>query len=104
MLFLANLRCRRAQYNVLTAPPPDRRCMIAGGMLKIGTVKWRGRCPRHPMFDPEADGPGAIRGGCSRCQELQTIFESHQRTLRLMRIFAPQLQTQRRKADPVADR
>ncbi len=27
------------------------------------------------MFDPEADGPPAIRGGCPRCQDLQTIFE-----------------------------
>jgi hypothetical protein len=74
-------------------------------MLKIGTVKWRGKCPRHPMFDPEADGPGAIKGGCSRCQELQTIFENHQRTLRLMRAFPPASPAQRRKpADPDSDR
>jgi hypothetical protein len=66
-------------------------------MLKIGTVKWRGKCSRHPMFDPQADGPGAIRGGCSRCQDLQTIFDSHQRTLRLMRTFAPSPPAERRK-------
>jgi hypothetical protein len=45
--------------------PVHRRILyvaiIAAGMLKIGTVKWRGRCPQHPTFDPEADGPGAIR-------------------------------------------
>jgi hypothetical protein len=58
-------------------------------MLKIGTVKWRGKCSRHPMFDPEADGVGAIKGGCSRCQDLQAILESHNRTLALMRTFAP---------------
>ena len=58
-------------------------------MLKIGTVKWQGKCSRHPMFDPSSDGPGAIRGGCTRCQDLQTIFDNHQRTLRLMRTFAP---------------
>jgi hypothetical protein len=64
-----------------------------------------GRCPRHPMFDPEVDGPGAIRGGYSRCQELQTIFESRQRTLGLMRTFAPSSSAQRRKpADPDAER
>jgi hypothetical protein len=57
------------------------------------------------MFDPEADGPGAIRGACSRCLELQTIFESHQRTLQLMRAFAPAPSAPRRKpADPDAGR
>jgi hypothetical protein len=47
------------------------------------------------MFDPEADGVGAIKGGCSRCQDLQDIFESHQRTLRLMRTFTPPVQRQK---------
>ena len=41
------------------------------------------------MFDPSSDGPGAIRGGCTRCQDLQTIFDNHQCTVRLMRTFAP---------------
>jgi len=78
---------------------------IIAGVLKIGTVKWRGSCRRHPMFDPEADGPGAIRGGCSRCQELQSIFETHQRMVRLMRAFAPPSQAPRRKTtDSSADR
>ncbi|HLJ49479.1 MAG TPA: hypothetical protein VKU01_25875 [Bryobacteraceae bacterium] len=73
-------------------------------MLKIGTVKWRGKCPRHPMFDPEVDGPGAIRGGCTRCQDLQAIFDNHQRTLRLMRTFAPTSPPQRRRAASDAER
>jgi len=50
------------------------------------------------MFDPATDGPAAIRGGCARCQDLQIIFENHQRTLRLMRTFAPPATTQPRKA------
>ena len=54
------------------------------------------------MFDPEADGPGAIRGGCSRCQDLQAIFESHQNTLKLMRTFAPP--PRQKRADPEPDR
>jgi hypothetical protein len=58
-------------------------------MLKIETVKWFGKCPRHPMFDPAADGIGAIKGGCTHCQNLQAIYESHQRTLQLMRTIAP---------------
>jgi hypothetical protein len=56
------------------------------------------------MFDPEADGIGAIKGGCPRCLELQAIFESHQRTLRLMSAFAP-IPTQRTgPTDPSPDR
>ena len=70
-------------------------------MLKIGTVKWKGKCSRHPAFDPAADGPGAIKGGCPRCQDLQTIFDTHQKALRLMRTFTPQ--ADRRKADPLAE-
>lgn len=58
-------------------------------MLKIEAVRWHGKCPRHPMFDPETGGTGAIKGGCSHCLELQAIFESHQRTVQLMRAVAP---------------
>jgi hypothetical protein len=72
-------------------------------MLKIGTVKWRGKCTRHPMFDPEVDGVGAIKGGCSRCLDLLAIFENHRRTLALMRTFAPPA-PRPRPADPGADR
>ena len=74
-------------------------------MLKIGTVKWKGRCARHPMYDPAEDGPGAIKGGCTRCQDLYTIHETHQRTLTLMRAFGSSLERRRqRAADPNAGR
>jgi hypothetical protein len=56
------------------------------------------------MFDPETDGPSAIRGGCPRCQELQTILENHQRTLQMMRSFAPIQAPRKKPADPDADR
>lgn len=69
-------------------------------MLKIGTVKWQGKCSRHPMFNPESDGPGAIRGGCARCQDLQMIFDCHRRMLGLMRAFAPPSVKRRNPADP----
>lgn len=58
-------------------------------MLKIGIVKWRGKCSKHPGFDPYLDGRGAIRGGCSRCEALAEIQTCHQRMLALMRQFAP---------------
>jgi hypothetical protein len=73
-------------------------------MLKIGTVKWQGKCPKHPMYDPESGGAGAIKGGCLRCQELQKIFESHQRTLALMRAFGPAQSARKRSVEREDDR
>ena len=73
-------------------------------MLKIERVKWHGKCQRHPMFDPEVNGIGAIKGGCPRCQELRDIFVSNQHTLQLMRAFAPMQEQRRSPADPDPDR
>jgi hypothetical protein len=58
-------------------------------MLKIGAVRWRGKCSRHPMFDPFEGGLGAVKGGCARCTCLVEICETHQKMLALMRTFAP---------------
>ena len=71
-------------------------------MLRIERSRWQGKCSRHPMFDPEADGIGAIKGGCPRCLELQSIFESHFHTLRLMSAFAP-IPTQRTERTELSD-
>jgi len=60
---------------------------LAPNMLKIGSVRWRGKCTKHPGFDPVVDGPGAVRGNCPRCNDLVAIHELHQQTLRLMRNF-----------------
>ena len=56
------------------------------------------------MFDPEAEGIGAIKGGCSRCLELQAIFESHRQTLRLMSAFGPIPTQQTSPSDPASER
>jgi hypothetical protein len=58
-------------------------------MLKIGSIKWRGKCTKHPRFDPAMDGPGAIRGNCERCNDLVVIHDLHQKALRIMRTFRP---------------
>lgn len=55
------------------------------------------------MFDPAADGIGAIKGGCTRCLELQAIFESHTRTLQLMRSFAPVAAPKSKPKNPVPE-
>ena len=59
-------------------------------MLKIGSVRWRGKCSRHPAFDPYEDGRGAVKAGCPKCESLAEIHECHQRMLKLMRGFTPQ--------------
>ncbi len=67
-------------------------------MLKIGSVKWRGKCPRHPKFDPYLDGRGAIRGGCEKCAALCDIYSHHVQMLALMRGFTPPQNVKRRPA------
>jgi hypothetical protein len=62
---------------------------VQESMLKIGAVKWRGKCAKHPGFDPEVDGPGAVKGNCQRCNDLVVIHELHQKAMRLMRTFRP---------------
>jgi hypothetical protein len=69
-------------------------------MLKIGSVRWRGKCTKHPGFDPATEGPGAIRGNCQRCSDLMVIHDLHQKTLRLMRTFRP---AEEKKTAPKTD-
>jgi hypothetical protein len=56
-------------------------------MLKIGSVRWKGRCAKHPRYDPDADGLGGIRGGCRRCEMLLEIHGHHSKMVRLIREF-----------------
>lgn len=72
-------------------------------MLKIGVVRWRGKCSRHPSFDPYADGQGAIKGGCPKCRALFEIHEHHRRMVDLMRTFAPPV-TRKKPADDFEER
>jgi len=57
-------------------------------MLKLGTLRWKGRCKRHPRYDP-ADGEGAIKGGCERCRQLFEIHAQHKRLVAMIRAFGP---------------
>lgn len=58
-------------------------------MLKLGTLRWKGRCSRHPRYDPAHDGEAGVRGGCPRCLRLLDIYQAHGRLVRLMRDFGP---------------
>jgi hypothetical protein len=57
-------------------------------MLKLGTLRWKGKCSRHPAYDP-ADGEAAIRGGCARCYALLDIHVQHRRLIELIRAYGP---------------
>ena len=56
-------------------------------MLKIGSIRWKGRCHKHLGYNPEIDGLGGIRGGCKRCEMLLEIYTQHTSLVRLMREF-----------------
>lgn len=56
-------------------------------MLKIGSIRWKGRCSKHQRYDPELDGLAGIRGGCRRCELLLEIWTAHSKLVRLMREF-----------------
>ena len=58
-------------------------------MLKIGTLRWKGRCSRHPRYDPAEDGEGGIRGGCPRCLRLLEIHDQHRKLREMIREFGP---------------
>jgi len=73
-------------------------------MLKIGTVRWQGKCSKHPRFDPAIDGAGGVKGGCERCSVLVEIQKHHARMVTLMRSFAPPQTPKRKPQDEIADR
>jgi hypothetical protein len=56
-------------------------------MLKIGSIRWKGRCHKHSGYNPEVDGLGGIRGGCKRCEMLLEIYMQHTSLVRLIREF-----------------
>jgi hypothetical protein len=46
---------------------------------KLRITEWiKAKCDRHPRYNPERDGRGGIRGGCSACFAL---FDLHQARL-----------------------
>lgn len=57
-------------------------------MLKLGTLRWKGKCARHPQYDP-ADGEAAIKGACARCYSLLDIHRQHRLLVDAIRAFGP---------------
>ena len=46
--------------------------------LKI-TERVKGKCSRHPRYNPEKDGRAGIRGGCSCCFSLYDLYQARMR-------------------------
>jgi len=57
--------------------------------MKIRSRKFDGRCARHKGFNPTVDGPGGIKGACSRCHLLVDIWEASLKLNQLIRRFDP---------------
>ena len=36
----------------------------------------KGKCERHPRYNPERDGRGGIKGGCSACFSLYNLQQA----------------------------
>ena len=43
--------------------------------LKI-TERVKGKCNRHPRYNPEKDGRAGIRGACSSCFSLYDLYQA----------------------------
>ena len=39
-------------------------------------LKLKLTCPRHPKYNPELHGQGAIKGGCENCERIYELFIS----------------------------
>ena len=37
----------------------------------------KGRCPRHPAYNPVKDEQGGIKGGCEECQSLFRAYRAY---------------------------
>jgi len=73
--------------------------------VKIRARKFDGRCAKHKTYSPAVDGPGGIRGACTRCALLCEIWEASLRLNALIRRFDPSHDDLKRPAEkaPVVD-
>jgi hypothetical protein len=49
-------------------------------------MKLKGKCPKHPRFNPEI-GQGAIRGGCRECLALYQVVAARDQAAAALRQF-----------------
>ncbi|MDQ2839531.1 MAG: hypothetical protein M3Y72_00500 [Acidobacteriota bacterium] len=51
------------------------------------TTTFRGRCPRHPQYNPATDAPAELDGNCQSCVALAAIHAAYQKLLSTVRTF-----------------
>jgi len=62
-------------------------------------LRLKGRCSRHPRYNPE-QGEGVIRGGCSQCLALYQVIAARDRAnaaLKVLEELATPYQVQERR-------
>jgi hypothetical protein len=55
-------------------------------MLKVATT-FRGKCPKHPRYNPATDTPAELDQACRCCAALAAIHAAHQQLLGAIREF-----------------
>jgi hypothetical protein len=64
----------------------ERRVMLALRFSIHIKIKLKGKCPKHPRFNPEI-GQGAIRGGCRECLALYQVVAGRDQAATALRQF-----------------
>ncbi len=49
--------------------------------------RWKGKCPKHPRYDPRKHGEAAIRGACPTCTLLWMVYAHDRDALKSARLF-----------------
>jgi len=55
-------------------------------MLRLLT-RWKGKCAKHPRFNPEKEGEGGIKGNCPHCALLVQVFQKYEEIQEHLRAF-----------------
>jgi hypothetical protein len=42
--------------------------------MLIIRYRWKGKCPKHPRYDPRKHGEGGIKAGCATCYALLAVY------------------------------
>ena len=73
--------------------------------MKIRSRKFDGRCAKHKGYNPAVDGPGGVKGACSRCTLLWEIWEASLHLNKLIRRYDPNYDDLQKPAAklPIAD-
>jgi hypothetical protein len=59
------------------APPSEEEETMLQFTYKLKiTERVKGKCSRHPRYNPEKDGRAGIRGGCSCCFSLYDLYHA----------------------------